>query len=130
MADFNIAVEKVLLHEGGWTPGLPGDPGGETNFGISKRAYPNLDIKNLSREAAIEIYHKDFWRPYMEQEPIQALANCALDCAVNQGPSFAHTTYLATAPDLKAFQDARLKRYQALNKPQFMYSWQHRTMDV
>jgi lysozyme family protein len=37
------------------------DPGGETNFGISKRSYPNEDIKNLTLENARTIYHKDYW---------------------------------------------------------------------
>ena len=30
----------------------PSDPGGETNWGISKREYPDLDIKNLTRDEA------------------------------------------------------------------------------
>ena len=36
------------------------DPGGETNFGITKRSYPNVDIKALDREGAKAIYRRDF----------------------------------------------------------------------
>ena len=51
---FEEAVKSVLKHEGGYVND-PKDPGGETNFGISKRAFPDLDIKNLTEEDAIEI---------------------------------------------------------------------------
>ncbi len=57
---FLNAVQRVLVDEGGYVNN-PSDPGGETNFGISKRSYPDLDIKNLTHEAAIEIYFNDFW---------------------------------------------------------------------
>jgi len=58
---FKKAVDKTLQHEGGYVDD-PHDPGGETNFGISKRSYPDLDIKNLTRDEAEEIYFKDFWQ--------------------------------------------------------------------
>lgn len=41
---FDDAVEIVLKHEGGYVNDKK-DPGGETNMGISKRAYPHIDIK-------------------------------------------------------------------------------------
>ena len=40
-------IVKTLGKEGGYVNNSR-DPGGETNFGISKRAYPNVDIKNLT----------------------------------------------------------------------------------
>ena len=50
----------VLKWEGGYVND-PNDPGGETKYGISKRAYPTLDIKNLTIEQAKNIYFKDYW---------------------------------------------------------------------
>lgn len=83
MNDFNKAVEFVLKHEGGYVND-PNDAGGETKFGISKRAYPNVDIKNLTREQAIEIYRRDYWNQLPEGLP--AVIHCVLfDCAVNAG---------------------------------------------
>ena len=41
---FNEIIEVVLEHEGGYVND-PDDAGGETNFGIAKRWYPNVDIK-------------------------------------------------------------------------------------
>lgn len=60
--NFNNAIQKVLEHEGGYVND-PRDSGGETNFGISKRAYPNLKIRDLTKEDAIAIYLKDYWAP-------------------------------------------------------------------
>ena len=129
MADFSIAVEKVLNHEGGFTPGLPNDPGGATNFGISQRAYPDLDIKRLSVEDAKAIYQRDYWKPWMESLEDQQLANCLLDCAVNQGPSVA-AQLSQVSQGLRDFQLHRLLRYALSNKPQFYKSWFHRVLDV
>jgi len=57
---FMRCIEVVLRNEGGYV-WHPSDPGGETNMGIAKKFYPDLDIKNLTRNQAIEIYHRDYW---------------------------------------------------------------------
>ena len=57
---FSEVIEDTLSHEGGYVFD-PDDLGGETNWGISKRQYPDLDIKSLTREDAIDIYYKDYW---------------------------------------------------------------------
>ena len=87
---FRHAVEIVLRHEGGYVKD-PLDPGGETKFGISKRAYPDLDIANLTREQAIEIYRRDWWKRY-GYDRIKSLevATKVFDLAVNMGPQAAH----------------------------------------
>ncbi len=82
--NFNDAIDRVLSHEGGYTTGK-NDPGGETNWGISKRSYPHLNIKTLTRAQAAEIYRKDFWvRVHAEKMPT-ALQFQALDFAINSG---------------------------------------------
>ena len=60
MRQFNDFIAVILKHEGGYVNN-PSDPGGETKYGISKRAYPNLDIANLTVEQATEIYYNDYW---------------------------------------------------------------------
>ncbi len=57
---FNNIINFTIKHEGGYV-NHPNDPGGETNFGISKRQYPNLDIKNISSTKAKLIYFNDYW---------------------------------------------------------------------
>lgn len=57
---FTDAFDRLMGNEGGYVFNLK-DPGGETNWGISKRSYPNVDIKNLTRVQARDIYYQDFW---------------------------------------------------------------------
>ena len=59
---FNKCIKIILRNEGGYV-NHPSDPGGETNMGIAKRFYPNLDIENLTEEEAIKIYYEDYWLP-------------------------------------------------------------------
>lgn len=58
--NFDEAFERTLGHEDGYVDD-PRDPGGETKWGISKRSYPHLDIKNLTQDQAKGIYRTDFW---------------------------------------------------------------------
>ena len=87
---FRHAVEFVLKHEGGYVND-PQDPGGETKYGISKRSYPQRDIRNLTREQAIEIYRQDWWDRY-GYDRIRSLDVAAkvFDLAVNMGAPAAH----------------------------------------
>jgi len=57
---FNRCVTVILKNEGGYV-NHPNDPGGETNMGIARMFYPDLDIKNLTRNQVIEIYFRDYW---------------------------------------------------------------------
>jgi len=74
----------VLRHEGGYSAD-PRDPGGETRFGISKRAYPDVDILRLTEDEAKAIYRRDYWDKLRPDELPQELAICLFDCAVNMG---------------------------------------------
>lgn len=85
MADlFPKMVERVLSHEGGYV-NHPKDPGGETNWGIAKRSYPNVNIKALTRDGAIAIYRRDFWDRVQGDKLPPAVAFQAFDAAVNHG---------------------------------------------
>ncbi|HUY38103.1 MAG TPA: glycosyl hydrolase 108 family protein [Candidatus Binataceae bacterium] len=86
--EFLAAVTRVLGDEGG-TETAPDDPGGVTRFGISAREYPALDIAHLTRDAAIAIYHRDYWRPFGFDAAPGAIAAKAFDLAVNIGPPHA-----------------------------------------
>lgn len=80
-ADF---ISRVLSAEGGYVND-PRDPGGETQWGISKRAYPNVNIRALTRQNAIDIYYRDFWVASKANQLAPALAFQMLDAAVNHG---------------------------------------------
>lgn len=57
---FVEAVAFTLEQEGGYTWD-ENDPGGETNYGISKRSYPDYNIKAMTKEQAQVIYLIDYW---------------------------------------------------------------------
>ena len=82
---FDQAIEVILKNEGGYVD-HPNDPGGETNFGISKRSYPDVDIKNMTKQQAKEIYKSDFWNP-LKLHLINNANICLdiFDMAVNSG---------------------------------------------
>ena len=82
--DYKEIISQVLKHEGGYVND-PTDMGGETNFGITKRWYPDLDIKNLTKEDAIEIYKKDYWDRYKLDEMPTNLQHIYFDMVVNMG---------------------------------------------
>jgi len=81
---FMSAVQIILSHEGGYVK-HPRDPGGETNYGISKKAYPDLDIKDLSRNDAQEIYYKDYWKKLRCDGMPFGVALVLFDFGVNAG---------------------------------------------
>ena len=81
---FETIIDRVLGHEGGYTSG-GNDPGGETKWGISKRSYPNLNIKTLTREQAIVIYKRDFWDRMHLDCATDGVAFQLLDFALNSG---------------------------------------------
>lgn len=81
---FATAFEITLGHEGGYVDN-PADPGGETKFGISKRAYPSYDIRNLTEQQAQGIYYRDYWLPAGCDLMPLALAIVVFDAAVNNG---------------------------------------------
>jgi lysozyme family protein len=84
MTTTDRAIDFVLSNEGGYVC-HPDDPGGETNFGISKRSYPHEDIKHLSSARAREIYERDYWLPIRGPELPEQVAVPLLDYAVNAG---------------------------------------------
>ena len=86
MSKFDEIIEMVLEHEGGYV-NHSSDPGGETIYGISKRAYPDLDIKNLTVAEAKEIYRNDYWKRIKGEELPAGVACVVLDYSVNSGTS-------------------------------------------
>ncbi|HXP90458.1 MAG TPA: glycosyl hydrolase 108 family protein [Fibrobacteria bacterium] len=87
MADFGTAIAKTLAREGGakYTE-VGGDGGGATKFGISQRAYPNEDIRNLTEQRARDLYERDYWDVVQGDAILsQAVAENIFDTAVNMG---------------------------------------------
>lgn len=84
MTVFDQCFAVVVGSEGGYVDN-PNDPGGETRWGISKRAYPAVDIRNLTLDGAKAIYQRDYWAKVAADSLPPPLALVAFDAAVNCG---------------------------------------------
>ena len=84
LVEFDDIIEKVLEHEGGYVDD-PTDAGGETKYGISKRAYPDEDIKELTIERAKELYKRDYWDRFRVSNLPNRLRHIYVDMCINMG---------------------------------------------
>lgn len=94
MADFATSYEATLLNEGGYrVETVPGDRGGQTFAGISRKAWPNWHgwaaIDAGAQPAAQDVrdfYRANFWTPLrLDEVSEQAVAASVYDFAVNAG---------------------------------------------
>jgi len=89
MANFEEAFEITIKNETGGDPdgGYTNDrddAGGETKWGICKKYHPSLDIKNLTKEDAEEIYRNEYWGKIKgDKINSQKIANKFFDTAVS-----------------------------------------------
>lgn len=95
MKEFERALTRVLVHEGGYV-NHPSDPGGETNKGITKRVYdtyrerigkPAQSVRNISQAEIAAIYKSAYWDlAKCDQLPV-GVSYVVFDGAVNSGVS-------------------------------------------
>ena len=86
MKDFKELMKFIYKWEG--DPGYvnhPDDPGGETKYGIAKTFYPHLDIKNLTKEEATDIYFRDYYQRNNVSKIPDFMQLPYFDCCINQG---------------------------------------------
>lgn len=134
--EFEKCIQFVLEKEGGYV-NHPNDPGGETKYGISKKAFPDLDIKNLTIEQAKRIYFQNYWLRGASSLS-WPLNLCFFDCAVNQGTGQAKK-FLATMEqakkDWRFFLELRREHYTMLTERNpklkvFLKGWFNRILEV
>ncbi len=136
----DAVIDKIIqfiirYNEGGYVSpekaASIGDTGGETNFGISKKAYPNLDIKNLTIEQAAKIYRQDYLKPVLSWSIVSDpnLLYQILDMAINAGPYNAKRIY-KPGITVEQYKAARLAQYATKtlwSNPDVRASWINRT---
>lgn len=96
-----LCAKELMVSEGGytndprdrgnWTTGIIGK--GEckgTKYGISAMAYPNENIKGMTKKRAIELFKKDYWDKCKCDDLPDALSIVVSDCAYNSGCSRAN----------------------------------------
>jgi len=87
--NYEKCLQAILHHEGGYV-NHPKDPGGETNFGVTKRVYEawggNKDMTELTVEDVAPIYKKNYWHKVKGDSLPAGLDLCIFDFGVNAGP--------------------------------------------
>ena len=126
--NFERSIAFVLRHEGVYVND-PRDPGGETKYGISKRAYPMLNIKDLSVEDAKLIYRKEYWDRAGCGALDWPLCFVHFDACVNLGIS-PSTEIKARAFNWTDYLFLRIEHYSNLRKPEYLRGWINRTLDL
>jgi lysozyme family protein len=103
--------------DGGYTND-PVDPGGETRWGISKKSYPDIDIKSLTKEEALIIYEKDYWLKIGADKMEKKLAIVCFDSAVNCGVGRTRS-WLAELNEKKDLAEERKSRWMIQRRTQY-----------
>jgi len=82
---FSQLLNNWLFDQEGGLSNDSTDRGGKTNYGISKRAYPELDIQNLTQAEASNIYYHDYWLTSHCDKLPEKIAPLVFDSAVQHG---------------------------------------------
>lgn len=86
--DFDTAFTKLLGHEGGYV-NHPNDPGGETNWGVTKAVARDFgytgSMRDMPRDTAKRIYRVKYWDAVKADEMPAAVRYPLFDAAVNSG---------------------------------------------
>jgi len=98
---FDRVMEFIFRWEGGYVND-PDDPGGETKFGISKRANPDVNIKDLTQDEAKELYRGRYWKPVKGSTMPFIEALTTMDFAVHSGVQTA-LGYWNDARDVRSY---------------------------
>jgi len=61
------------------------DSGGETKFGIAKKSHPNVNIKTLTLEGAMQIFYNEYWLTGKCDKLKAPLSIAHFDACVNHG---------------------------------------------
>ena len=89
--NFKACLDLVLKSEGGWVNNSK-DPGGETNFGVTKRVWeeyvghPVESLKKLTKEEVAPLYELKYWRPCYGEILPRGLDLLSFSMGVNAGP--------------------------------------------
>lgn len=129
-------IPFVFKWEGGYDND-PDDPGGETKYGIDKRSHPEVDIQSLTKEAATEIYWRDYWVRHGCEWLREPVGEVFFNACVNCGASRARAILKATpVPHTSAaFLDGQEAFYRRLSMARpglrkFLKGWLNRTADL
>lgn len=93
-SNFQACLDFTFRYEGGFV-NHPADPGGATNWGITRNVLAGwrgkpvsvTDVKNMSRSEAADIYRANYWAAVRGDELPLGVDLVVWDYGVNSGPS-------------------------------------------
>jgi hypothetical protein len=124
---FEAAVTHVLGNEGGYNASdMNGKP---VNFGINQGANPDVDVKSLTRDQAIQIYHDRYWVP-SGAEKLPANMQAPYFDVYIRNPSVAQRALAASNGDPHKFSEITSAYFQHLGQTpdgqKYAKSWANR----
>lgn len=127
---FDKAFEFVIGAEGKLTDD-PLDPGGLTKYGISHRAYPTKDIRNLTLDDAKAIYRMDYWDKCDCDDLPFPLDIAMFDTAVNMGVGKAKDIQMKSDNTIDGYLLIRCGEYAKLkNFSLYGRGWINRVLNL
>lgn len=126
--DWGWCWRFVLFMEGGLSEDR-NDLGGVTKFGISQRAYPEMNIPKLILATAKQLYYRDYWlRSGAFNMPWPSCLQ-HYDFAVNAGVGAAHKAYSVAGDDPTKYAEYRREYYDSLNGQEYQHkAWRNRVL--
>lgn len=126
---FNSIMEHIFKKEGGYAAN--DGNGSPVNFGINQGANPDIDVKNLTKEKAAQIYKQRYWDAIGGDNLSPGVALMAMDAAVNQGVGFAKDMLQKSGGDINAMAAMRRDRYEEIiqknpSKAKYAKVWEDR----
>lgn len=109
----DTTVEFILKEEG--STYVADDAGaGEAKYGIVAKFNPGVDVKNLTKEGAAQIYRDRYWTQIKGDTLAPDVAAVMMDTAVNMGAGKANLLYAQSGGDMGAFLNLRREEYRRL----------------
>lgn len=112
-SDFNSIVQRTLKVEGGYSA-TDGNSGAPVNFGINQRANPDIDVKNLTKDQAVQLYKSRYWDAIGGDSLPAGIRATAFDAAVNQGVPWTKAALQQAGGDVAKFNQLREQRYRSI----------------
>lgn len=131
--DYRDAIDKVLIHEGGFV-NHPADKGGATNFGITQKVYEEFkgrtvslqEMKLMPKADAYAIYKAKYWDKIQgDKIRLFSMAFAIFDQAVNRGPSAAIKQAQKVLRTLETgkMDDVTISRLNTYNERDFLNAY-------
>lgn len=107
---FDSALGFIFKKEGGYKD-KDGNSNAPVNFGINQRANPDVDVKNLTKDGAAQIYRDRYWNAIGGDSLPANMATVAMNAAVNMGVEPAKALLAKAGGDPAAFTSMVKDRY-------------------